>query len=193
MIDNFSSSSIGDVSLTLPNYDFPSSFPSNGLYMIDSRWSSAACVLVRRVTVIVGKIAAHPTDLAQLLISVAVEDLKVGGINESVIVSVDLNLRIWMQRCAAGHGLENRFNCESELVRARSGGSQGELTSFHPFRDDFKFSHRSVVIIPVGPVLCRRFIQLAVDAWARLGAGDGVEGYRGIFDLKAAPSGGDER
>jgi hypothetical protein len=45
------------------------------------QWS----LLVRRVTAIVDKIAAHPTDLAEFLISVAVEDFKIGGINESVV------------------------------------------------------------------------------------------------------------
>jgi len=74
----------------------------------------------------------------------------------------------------------------------RLGESQGELTSFHSFGDDFKFSHRRVVIIAVGLVPGRRFVELAVDAWPRFGAGDGMEGYRGIFDLKAAPSGRDE-
>lgn len=72
--------------------------------------------LVRRVTVIIDEIAAHPTNFAQLLISVAIEDFEVGGINESVIISVDLVFRIWMQSRTARHRLEYRLNYEITLI-----------------------------------------------------------------------------
>jgi len=71
-------------------------FPQTGhkLSIRDVREQPAS--LVRRVTAIVDKIVAYPTNLTKLLISVAVEDFKVGGINESIIVSVDLVLGVWV-------------------------------------------------------------------------------------------------
>jgi len=70
--------------------------------VMDDRFEMFECslyqrsLLVRCVTVTVDKIAAHPTDLTELLIGVPAEDVKVGGINESVATPVDLILRVWM-------------------------------------------------------------------------------------------------
>jgi hypothetical protein len=48
-------------------------------------------------------------------------------------------------------------------------------------------------VIAVGLVPRGRFVELAIDGWPGFGAGDGVEGDCGIFDLKPASSGRDER
>jgi len=71
---------------------------SKGLYMTDSRCARAACWywkkkgqrrvgLVRRITVIIDEIAAHPPDLTQFLVLISIKDLEVRvRVDERVIV-----------------------------------------------------------------------------------------------------------